>query len=263
MERAADMMDGISLHYYTVPGPWTEKTHALGFSEQEWYDTMRKTQYMDTLITRHSKIMDQYDPERRIGLLVDEWGMWHLCEEGTNPGFLYQQNSLRDALVAGINLNIFNQHCDRVRMANIAQLVNVLQSVILTEGEKMILTPTYHVFCMYREHQNARKLAAWMQDVPEVQDMASVTASASIKDGQVLITLCNIDLENPVPMEICLRGGVFTKAEAQVLTAEVMDEHNTFEEPDRIQPRALTADLVGDIVKLTLPPKSVTALHLA
>ena len=127
----------------------------------------------------------------------------------------------------------------------------------------MILTPTYHVFCMYREHQNARKLAAWMQDVPEVQDMASVTASASIKDGQVLITLCNIDLENPVPMEICLRGGVFTKAEAQVLTAEVMDEHNTFEEPDRIQPRTLPVDLAGDIVKLTLPPKSVTALHLA
>lgn len=263
MERAADMMDGISLHYYTVPGPWRKKTHALGFSAQEWYDTMRKTQYMDTLITRHSKIMDQYDPERRIGLLVDEWGMWHLCEEGTNPGFLYQQNSLRDALVAGINLNIFNQHCERVRMANIAQLVNVLQSVILTEGEKMILTPTYHVFCMYRDHQDAQRLDAWIQDVPEVQEMASVTASASIKDGKVLITFCNMDLENPVPLEICLRGGAFTKAEAQVLTAEVMDEHNTFEEPERIQPRALTADLTGDTVSLTLPPKSITALHLA
>ena len=127
----------------------------------------------------------------------------------------------------------------------------------------MILTPTYHVFCMYRDHQDAQKLDTWMQDAPEVQEMASVTASASIKEGKALITLCKIDLDNPVPLEICLRGGAFTKAAAQTLTAEAMDEHNTFEEPERIQPQSLSADLTGDTVRLTLPPKSVTALHLA
>ena len=148
-------MDGLSLHYYTHPEGWEIKGSATDFDDKVWYKTLSKTLYMEELIRRHGAIMDKYDPKKEIGLIVDEWGTWFTVEPGTNPGFLYQQNTMRDALVAGINLNIFNKHSDRVRMANIAQIVNVLQSVILTEGEKMIKTPTYHVFNMYKYHQDA------------------------------------------------------------------------------------------------------------
>lgn len=145
-------MDGLSLHYYTHPGGWLNKGSATEFDEKKWYQTMKKTWYMDELITRHGAIMDKYDPKKEVGMIVDEWGTWFEVEPGTNPGFLYQQNTMRDALVAGINLNIFNKHSDRVKMANIAQMINVLQAVILTEGSKMIKTPTYHVFDMYKYH---------------------------------------------------------------------------------------------------------------
>ena len=159
MREAGRFMDGLSLHYYTVARDWKNKGSAIDFDERDWFMTMKKTLMMDELVTRHSTIMDQYDPDKRVGLIVDEWGTWHDPEPGTHPRFLYQQNTLRDALVAGINLNIFNNHCDRVQMANIAQTINVLQAVILTEGEKMILTPTYHVFDMYKVHQNAQQLS--------------------------------------------------------------------------------------------------------
>ena len=135
-------MDGLSLHYYTHPGGWENKGPATGFDEVVWYETMKRTLKMEELVSKHLEIMNKYDPEKKVDLIVDEWGSWYAVEPGTNPGFLYQQNTMRDALIAGINLNIFNKHSDRVKMTNIAQVVNVLQSVILTEGEKMILTPT-------------------------------------------------------------------------------------------------------------------------
>mgnify|MGYP000684982437 FL=1 len=156
-------MDGLSLHYYTVPETWDHKGSATEFAEKDWYKTMKKTMYMEELIRRHSAIMDQYDPDKKVGMIVDEWGTWYDVEPGTNPGFLYQQNTMRDALVAGINLNLFNKHSDRVKMANIAQMVNVLQSMILTEGEKMVKTPTYHVFDLYQVHQENDLLASSLE----------------------------------------------------------------------------------------------------
>lgn len=148
-------MNLMSLHYYVHPEGWEIKGSATDFDEEIWYKSLWKALYMEELIIRHGAIMDQYDPEKNIGMSVDEWGCWFTVEPGTNPGFLYQQNTMRDALVAGLTLNIFNKHCDRVKMACLAQIVNVLQAVILTEGEKMLLTPTYHVFHMYRSHQDA------------------------------------------------------------------------------------------------------------
>ena len=137
------------------PEGWDIKGSATDFDENVWCKTLNKALYMEELIKRHGVIMDEYDPEKKIGMIVDEWGTWYTCEPGTNPGFLYQQNTMRDALVAGITLNIFNKHSDRVKMANLAQMVNVLQSVLLTEGDKMVKTPTYHVFNMYKYHQDA------------------------------------------------------------------------------------------------------------
>ncbi|MFO7161080.1 MAG: alpha-L-arabinofuranosidase C-terminal domain-containing protein, partial [[Clostridium] cellulosi] len=154
MRLAGKYMNAISLHYYTVPGIFDiKKGSALEFDEKEYYITLKKALRIDELITKHLQIMDRYDPEHKVDLIVDEWGTWYDVEPGTNPGFLYQQNTMRDALVAALTLNIFNHHSDRITMANIAQTVNVLQAVILTNGEKMILTPTYHVFDLYKSLQ--------------------------------------------------------------------------------------------------------------
>ena len=194
------MMDGLSLHYYTVPETWDHKGSATEFAEKDWYKTMKKTMYMEELIRRHSAIMDQYDPDKKVGMIVDEWGTWYDVEPGTNPGFLYQQNTMRDALVAGINLNLFNKHSDRVKMANIAQMVNVLQSMILTEGEKLVKTPTYHVFDLYQVHQENDLLASSLETeqvgLEDEYMVPNLTESVSVDANGVLhITMTNVDLE--------------------------------------------------------------------
>lgn len=270
MREAGRFMDGLSLHYYTIPIKWEQKGSATGFPEHEWIDTLSKTLYMDELLTRHSAIMDQYDPEKRVALVVDEWGTWYDVEPGTNPGFLYQQNTIRDALVAALNLNIFHDHSERVRMANIAQMVNVLQAVILTEGEKMILTPTYHVFNMYKVHQDAKLLQLELQSgdfSSNGKSIKAVSATASKNaDGIIHISLAHVDPVNTAELEIDLRGLVneqFTVTAAE-LTADKMDAHNTFEAPEAVKPQSFTAyEVNGHSLKLTLSPMSVTTLTIA
>ena len=150
------MMQGVDLHYYCGSG---EKSRsATDFTEIDWFHQLKRALYMDELLRKHSAIMDKYDPEKKVALIVGEWGAWHEVEPGTNPGFLYQQNSLRDALVAAIHFNIFHKYADRVRMANIAQTINVLQAMLLVKDEKLVLTPTYHVFEMFKVHQDATNL---------------------------------------------------------------------------------------------------------
>ncbi|MDR3598387.1 alpha-N-arabinofuranosidase [Clostridium sp.] len=241
MKVAGNFMDGLSLHYYTVTGPcWEEKGAATVFTEKDWYTTLKKTLKMEELIYRHSAIMNQYDPEKKVGLIVDEWGTWFDVEVGTNPGFLYQQNTMRDALVAGINLNIFNKNCDRVKMANIAQIVNVLQSVILTEGEKMVLTPTYHVFNMYKNHQDATLVESHIDTenigIEEENKVPNLHESVSVdKEGRINVTINNLSISDAYDIE-----GIFVEKEikavkATILTSE-MGAYNTFDEPEVVKP---------------------------
>jgi alpha-N-arabinofuranosidase len=239
VKLAGKFMDGISLHYYTVTKDWTNKGSATQFTEEDWYTTLSKTLFMEQLVTGHSEIMDRYDPEKRIGLLVDEWGTWHDVEPGTNPGFLYQQNTLRDALVAGINLNIFNKHSDRVTMANIAQVINVLQAVILTEGAKMVLTPTYHVFDMYKEHQEASLVDSFIETAPVGSGSNTVPnlhESVSLSnDGKLHITVCNLSLSESCRVDAHITGFKAKNGVGRILTGAMAD-HNTFEEPGKIKP---------------------------
>ncbi len=268
MREASRFMDGLSLHYYTVPGPsWQNKGSATDFTEDEWFITMKKTLYMEELITRHSTIMDKYDPDKRVALIVDEWGTWYDVEPGTNPGFLYQQNTLRDALVAGINLNIFNNHCDRVRMANIAQTVNVLQAVILTEGDKTILTPTYHVFEMYKVHQDATLLPVDV-DCPDYKSgedaIPQISVSASKDDnGTIHITLCNLHPNEDVSINCELRGCTARNVSGRILTADKINEHNTFDEPERVKPTSFNSyNITGQGLDIKMPSKSVIVLSI-
>jgi alpha-N-arabinofuranosidase len=214
--------------------------------------------------------MDKYDPKRRIGLIVDEWGTWYDAEPGSVPGFLYQQNSIRDALVAGINLNIFHQHNERVQMANIAQTVNVLQAVILTEGEKMILTPTYHVFDMYKVHQDAELLALSLDggtySFEGKNDIPAVTSTASKdSEGTIHISLCHLNHLASAEVSIDLRGLAVDSLTVSGVTiaADRIDAHNTFEQPDNVKPQPFSEFSVKDgVLTVSLPAMSVTTLEL-
>lgn len=269
LKQLHGFMDGLSLHYYVHPGGWENKGSATVFDEKEWFRTMYKAWYMEELILKHGEIMDRYDPEKKIGMIVDEWGCWFDVEPGTNPGFLYQQNTMRDALVACITLNLFNKHSDRVKMANIAQIVNVLQSVILTEGSKMLLTPTYYVFRMYQYHQNSSLLESYMETKEigtEEYKIANLSESVSMDgQGNIHITLGNASLDETARIEILFADKKVDAAKAGAVVASIltgrMDDYNTFEESGKIAEQVFTGyEVTEDGILVELPPCSV--LHM-
>ncbi len=269
MKYAKDRMHGLSLHYYTLPtGNWRgSKGKATGFDEAQWITTLRRTLHMDTLVTKHSEIMDKYDPEKKVGLVVDEWGTWYDVEPGTTPGFLYQQNSLRDAIVAALNFNIFHNHADRVYMANIAQTVNVLQAMILTDKEKMILTPTYHVFEMYKVHQGGTYLPLDLKTPDYVlgeEKIPAVSATASRDSaGRIHLSLANTNPREAISVSTSLSGVSAKKVSGRVLTAPAIDSHNTFDAPSVVAPQSFSgATLKDGKLSIALPAKSVVVLTI-
>jgi alpha-N-arabinofuranosidase len=268
MREAGGQMNGLSLHYYTVPGGWGNRNSATQFTEADWFETLKLAGKIEEYLEKHAAIMDKYDPEKRIGMIVDEWGTWYQVEAGTNPGFLFQQNTLRDALSAGLTLNIFNNHCDRVQMANLAQTVNVLQALILTEDEKMVLTPTYHVFHMYQVHQDAILLPVEVNcgsygNGDEEIPLLSASASRN-EQGNIHVSICNFDPNRDADITIELRGTKPSGVTGRVLTSERMNAHNSFENPETVFPRSLdAAKIVDDTILLKLPAKSVTVIEIS
>ena len=268
MKMAGKYMDALTLHYYTVPGnDWQHKGSATEFTLEDYYITLRKANFMDEIITKHAQIMDRYDPEHKVSLLVDEWGTWFDVEPGTNPGFLYQQNTMRDAMVAALSLNIFNRHSDRVAMANIAQLCNVLQAVVLTEGDKMVLTPTYHVFDLYKDHQDATLLGAFVEEGQAGEGentipMLSVSASED-KDGVIHVTAANLSATQSCPVELDLLGGQMGTVTGKILTGS-MDAYNDFDTPNTVSIQPMEGITVENgQARFTLPACSVVEITLA
>lgn len=264
--RHRGIVQGVSLHNYTFTNSWGDKGSATEFNEEDWIKVMKNTLKMETLVQRHSTIMDKYDPEKRIGLIVDEWGNWFNVEPGTNPGFLYQQNTLRDALVAGINLNLFNNHADRVKMANIAQTVNVLQSVILTKDEQMVLTPSYYVFKMYAVHQGATMVPLNLETGKyELNGISvpTVNGSASLRDGVVSVTLCNLNPNKAESVDLTITGMNFTSANGKIVTAQNMNDYNDFGKEEKISMKAFELKQPKNgRLQLELPSKSVVLVQL-
>ncbi|MDH5400056.1 MAG: alpha-N-arabinofuranosidase, partial [Cyclobacteriaceae bacterium] len=234
------LMEGVALHHYSVID-WGKKSSATGFSETEYFTTMQRALHMDELIRRHTTIMDKYDPSKKVALVVDEWGGWYDVEPGTNPGFLFQQNTMRDAMIAGTTLNIFNNHSERVRMANLAQTINVLQAVLLTDEEKMLLTPTYHVMKMYNVHQDALMLPLDLKGAEynlNEHSLPAISASAS-KDsnGAVHVSLVNIDSRKSNTIKIDIHGFDAQNGTAMILSSSALQDHNTFEQPEKVSPK--------------------------
>ncbi len=260
-------IDMMSIHFYTFSGnDWSKKSPALGFSASEWAQSMLRTSRTDEMIQRHSDILDRYDPEKRIGLSFSEWGTWWAKEEKPRSN-LYQQNTLRDAVIAGLTLNIFQNRADRVRMANIAQMIDVLQSMILTRGRQIVLTPTYHVFDLYQVHQGATLLPVQIAAdnyVSGAVTLPAISVSASRDEqGRIHVSVVNLDPDRDASMTLALNGIMASSASARVLTADAMDAHNDFDAPQRLAPRELQGvSIRNGNVKLTIPAKSVTVVEL-
>jgi alpha-N-arabinofuranosidase len=270
MERGRNNMDGLSLHYYTIAGEsWSNKSSATGFGEELYFSGLKKALYMDDLVSNHSAIMDQYDKDKRVALMVDEWGIWTDVEPGTNPGHLFQQNSMRDALIASSTLDILNKHCNRVKMANIAQVVNVLQAMILTKEQQMVLTPTYQIFKMYAVHQNAKLLPSKLtcenyqfgnEQIPAISSSSSVD-----KNGRIHLSISNLNPNKQILMQVDFSGKGFTKiASGTILTAPEFNSVNTFQMPDVVQPTSYkgATKISENKLELVLPSKSVVVLEL-
>jgi alpha-L-arabinofuranosidase len=258
-------IDGLSMHSYTVP-KWPPSYKSVGFGETEYSQILKTTLSMETLVTQHSAIMDKYDPQKKIALVVDEWGAWYAQLPGTTPGFLAQQNSLRDAVLAALNLNIFARHADRVRMANIAQMVNVLQAMILTDKQQMILTPTYHVFRMYVPFQDAAVVpvtfdaGAYTHGDVTLPRIDAITARDAT--GTIWLAVTNLDPTRPADIAARVSGLSARTASGETLTAAAVDAVNTFEAPKTVVPQPIAAAIQGDQVTLTVEPKSVTVISI-
>jgi alpha-L-arabinofuranosidase len=265
MRQCGERMAGLALHYYCGSG--LHSRSATQFDEDDWFHLLRNALGMKDLLVEHGRIMDKFDPQKKVALVVDEWGAWHAVEPGTNPAFLYQQNTLRDALVAGLTLNVFNEHCDRVRMANIAQTINVLQAMVLTDKEKMIVTPTYHVFDMYSVHQDATRLptdltCANYERGGEKMPGVSVSASRD-KAGKMHVTLCNLNPNRAARVDARLFGVKPQRAAGHILTADKITAHNTFQSPEEVKPAEFKDVQLTDAgFQAVLPGKSVVVLEI-
>ena len=268
MQNARTKMDALSLHYYTCKG-WTgSKGSATNFTTEEYYNVLAKTCEIEEVLKNHFAIMDAYDPDKKVALILDEWGTWFDVEPGTNPGWLFQQNTMRDAIVAALNLNIFQKHTDRLKMANIAQIVNVLQAMILTDGEKMVLTPTYHVFRMFNVHQNATYVPSdyttgnIVSAEGRIMDDFSACASRD-SAGKLHISLANPYLDKPVTVELAFDQLKPKTVTGEILKADKINAYNEFGKAPAVAPAAFTgAKATGKGVKLTLPAASVVVLEI-
>ena len=259
------LIEGVAMHWYTVID-WAKKGHSTNFDESVYFESMKQALRMEELVTKHSEIMDKYDPEKKVALIVDEWGGWYEPDDTAKWGVLYQQNTIRDAMIAGVTLNIFNNHADRVRGANLAQVVNVLQSVILTDKEKMLLTPTYYVMKMYNVHQDAQLIPLKIESPKYVSDnkeLPAVSVSASKdKNNLVHISLVNIDSQKQNKVKINVQQLGIKNISGQILTSPKITDYNSFENSDKIKPAVFKSFTIkNNQLEITLPPHSVVVLE--
>jgi alpha-L-arabinofuranosidase len=259
-------IQGLSLHNYTRGG-WPPVIPATGFDELQYAKVIDETLRMDKFIADNRAIMDKYDPEAKVSIMVDEWGTWYAPTEGTNSAFLQQQNSQRDAILAALNFNIFTRHAERVQGANIAQMINVLQAMIFTENEKMVLTPTYHAFRMYVPFQDAIRLPinfdAGTYKVDSINLPRLDAIAAKGKDGNIYVAITNIDTKNTASIELPFDGYTIESVTGETLYATSIDAVNTFDNPDNVSPKAINPTLSGSNVSVTVQPESLTVLSIA
>jgi alpha-N-arabinofuranosidase len=259
-------INGVSLHWYTVPNGWPPSTNSEKFGVDDYNKALKSTLFMDEFLRTQEAVMDNYDPDKKVTLSVDEWGAWHAPLPGSNPAFLVQQNSIRDAILASLNLNIFARHAARVRMANIAQMINVLQAMILTDKEKIVLTPTYYVFRMYIPFQDATFVpvaidaGAYTHESVTLPRVDAIAAKDS--SGKVWLEITNLDPANPAAIDAEVTGVKVKSAKAETLTAPAVDSINTFESPSTVVPKSAGVKVRDGKLSLTVEPRSITVVSI-
>lgn len=264
LKNAKHAMSGISWHNYTYEGNWDNKGDSHVFDENGWYSNMMDVQRFREQFDQQLAVMNAVDPEGKVDLIIDEWGNWYNVMPGTNPGFLYQQNTMRDAVSGMVLLHMFHEHCDRVKMANIAQMVNVLQAMVLTEGEKMLVTPTYYLFKMMKNHQDADRVDVFYDEKRydfNGKQIPKISISASVKNDALTISIANTRLDEDEELEIEL-DQEYAEIDTELLTAENMCDYNTFDEPEKVKPVKLASELCGNKVKVTIPKMSIVSITL-
>ena len=284
MRDAGTLMNGLSLHHYAVRDwgtendpitgiPMGKKGSALNFTDQNYYEIVSQALKVEEMAKVHMATMDKYDPEKKVGLLVDEWGTWWNVEPGTNPGWLYQQNTMRDAVIASSSLDIFQKYTDRIKMTNIAQVVNVLQSMVLTNeknpSDPCVLTPTYHVFKMYKVHKEATYIPGEITcnyiSVNAKEQVPTTSFSASKdQNGVIHVTLTNLDVAQQHVISVDVEGVKVKGVEGEILTHKDVHAYNDFSHPQDVKPAAFNGAKVGKDGKLlvTIPAHSVVCLTI-
>ncbi len=257
VERAGDLFDGIALHHYSLVTKPGETKPATGFPVSEWYSIMKSAHFMEDLIVNHNAVIEKHDKDKRLKLVVDEWGSWYTPEKGTNPGFLYQINTIRDVMIAAINLNVFHKHADKIQMANLAQMVNVLMAVIQTDKEKMLLTPTFYLMEMYKDYQDSNYI-----DI-EGEEIENISETAGLKDDILSVSICNYDHEKSKEIVYSI-DGIKEILECRVISGDRLDAHNTFENPYNVISKNFDNYEFNDsIIKITVPPMSVVGVKIS
>jgi alpha-N-arabinofuranosidase len=268
MRIVGTRMEGLAFHHYTLAGPWADKGPALGFTEQHWALSMQNSFGIETMVYKHSEIMDRYDPGKKVALVMDEWGVWHSGASHMPEDCPHSPGTIRDAIVAAMMLNMFNNHCERLRVANIAMLVNALHPLYITHEDRLLRTPTSHVYEMFTVHHEATMLPLITtadRGLPYDYTMPGFNASASRDDaGRIHLTLCNVTVDSDREISCRLASGNINSARGRILTSDAIDGHNTFREPDRVAPAPFEgASIDNGIVKIALPARSVVLLELA
>ncbi|MDR7331140.1 alpha-L-arabinofuranosidase C-terminal domain-containing protein [Roseateles asaccharophilus] len=263
-----DRMAAITHHQYSLPTrDWKKKGSAVNFPESEWISTLAVPQTIDGYLAKHREILDRNDPAKKVAIYFDEWGSWYDPEPGTDPGFLVQRNTLRDAVLSALHFHVFHRHADRVKMANIAQMVNVLQAVVITDKERMVLTPTYHAFAMHLPFMDATSLPVQLSGVPDYTlgkySIPALSASAAkAADGKLILSLSNTNPNQPLPLQLAVGGKGVRAVSGQLLTAATMDAQNWYDAPDRVKPQPFKAEAKGGVLALNVPAKSVLVLEV-
>jgi alpha-N-arabinofuranosidase len=261
-------MSAITHHQYSLPTrDWKRKGNAVNFPESEWISTLAVPHTIDGYLAKHREILDRNDPAKKFAIYFDEWGSWYDPEPGTDPGFLVQRNTLRDAVLAALHFHVFHRHAERVKMANIAQMVNVLQAVVITDKERMVLTPTYHAFAMHLPFMDATSLPVQLSGVPDYAlgkySIPALSASAAKgADGKLLLSLTHTNPNQALPLQLTVGGKGVRAVTGQLLTAAAMDAENRFEAPDRVKPQPFKAEAKNGQLALNIPAKSVLVIEV-
>ena len=252
-----DRPQGVSMHYYSG-GADRSTTFTADHMNEQFISYLK----VEEAIVQQRAVLDSYQKGKEIGLILDEWGVWDDIpeEDERRYGKLWQQSTMRSAIAAGLGLNIFNRQADKLHMCNIAQMVNVLQSLLLTdgpEGEHCVRTTTYHAFSLFKPHRTKTAVRVESGD----SSPSGLSVSASKSDKELVVTLVNPRHDVDLQVECTLKGVNPNPGTAQILHDAEWNACNTFDHPDRIAPKPLTLRVDGSQVHLDLPRLSlVTAV---